>query len=155
MSQQNELPLDFHNASTSFNITQPMLLSLRQTKPWVMLVSVIGFIYIGISVFFSVVAMFIFSQFNDTGSFVSSSMLVVMNILMGILYFFSSLFLFKFASSIGRLLDGGGATEMEEALSNQKSFWKFVGILVIIAIILGVLGVVAAIIISIFARFIG
>jgi hypothetical protein len=155
MSQQNELPLDFHNASTSFNITQPMLLSLRQTKPWVMLVSVIGFIYIGISVFFSVVAMFIFSQFNDTGSFVSSSMLVVMNILMGILYFFPSLFLFKFASSIGRLLDGGGATEMEEALSNQKSFWKFVGILVIIAIILGVLGVVAAIIISIFARFIG
>jgi ABC-type sugar transport system permease subunit len=78
-----------------------------------------------------------------------------MNILMGILYFFPSLFLFKFASSIGRLLDGGGATEMEEALSNQKSFWKFVGILVIIAIILGVLGVVAAIIISIFARFIG
>jgi hypothetical protein len=155
MSQQNELPLDFHNASTSFNITQPMLLSLRQTKPWVMLVSVIGFIYIGISVFFSVVAMFIFSQFNDTGSFVSSSMLVVMNILMGILYFFSSLFLFKFASSIGRLLDGGGATEMEQALSNQKSFWKFVGMLVIIAIILGVLGVVAAIIISIFARFIG
>jgi hypothetical protein len=155
MSQQNELPLDFYNASTSFNITQPMLLSLRHTKPWVMLVSVIGFIYIGISVFFSVVAMFIFSQFNDTGSFVSSSMLVVMNILMGILYFFPSLFLFKFASSIGRLLDGGGATEMEEALSNQKSFWKFVGILVIIAIILGVLGVVAAIIISIFARFIG
>jgi hypothetical protein len=155
MSLQNGLSLNSHDASTSFEVTQPMLLLLRQTKPWVMFISVMGFIYVGLMVFIGVVAMFVFSRFSGTGTIASSGMFTILNVLMGILYFFPSLFLFKFASSIGRLLDGGGAIEMEEALSNQKSFWKFIGILVIVALILGVLGVFAAIVIPVIARFVG
>ena len=155
MSQQYEFPSNLHDVSTSFDITQPMLLSMRQTKPWVMLISIIGFIYIGLMVIFGVLTMFIFSQFNATGSFPSSIMFAVIYILMGILYFFPFFFLFKYASSIGRLLDGGGAAKMEEALSNQKSFWKYIGILVVISIIVGILGIIAAIIIPMFAVFAG
>ena len=40
-------------------------------------------------------------------------------------------------------------SEMESALSYQKSFWKFVGILGIIMIAFAILGVIAAIVIQI------
>lgn len=153
MSQQNEISSNLNTSSNSFNVTKPMLLSLRQTKPWVMLLSIIGFIYTGLMLIVAIVSTFVFSKFDATSALPSSLMFTVIYILMGIVYFFPSLFLFKFASSIGSLLDGGGAAEMEAALSNQKSFWKFVGILILISIVLGILGIAAAIVIPLFVQF--
>jgi hypothetical protein len=44
---------------------------------------------------------------------------------------------------------------MEEALSRQKSFWKFVGILTLILFCFGILGIVAAIVIPQFVKMAG
>jgi hypothetical protein len=132
-----------------------MLDSLRQTKPWVRLLSVCGFITIGLMVIGGAFNMMGFSKTAAENSFIPFFLLGICNMAMGILYFFPSLFLFRFASSIGRLLDGGGTNEMEEALANQKSFWKFTGILTLIAFCFAILGIVAAIIIPLYAKFAG
>ena len=132
MTQQDELSSNPSAPSNTFNPTKSMLHSLRQTKPWARLISVLGFLFVGFVVISGIVNMFIFSKVADHGSFIMVILMALMNILMGLLYFFPSLFLFKFASSIGRLLDGGGVKEMEEALVNQKSFWKFAGVLTLI-----------------------
>ena len=149
MPQQNEMQ------PSSFNITESMLLSLSQTKPWARLLSIIGFLSIGFMIIAGISNMFMFSKFNAESGFHPGVMFFAMHILMGVLYFFPSLFLFRFSSSIGRLLDGGGATEMEEALTHQKSFWKFVGILSLISCGFGLLGILAAIIIPQFAHMAG
>ena len=149
MSEQNEFVFNPQDSSTSFNITDPMLLSLRQTKPWTMLVSIVGFIYVGFMVILGVGSMFMFSMFDKTKSF-PPGMLGAVYIIMAVIYFFPILFLFKFSSSLGRLIDGGGATEMEEALLNQKSFWKFIGILTIVGIAISIIGIIAAIAIPLF-----
>ncbi len=147
MTQQNEFPTNSSTPQTTFSPTESMLLSLRQTKPWARLLSVLGFISIGFMVIVGMVNIFVFPKVTGGSSFVPGILMVSINILMGLLHFFPSLFLFKFASSISRLLDGGGIKEMEEALLNQKSFWKFVGILILVMFSIAILGIVAAIII--------
>ena len=150
MSEENEFEFKSQKPSTSLNITESMFLSLKQTKPWTMLMSIIGFIYVGFMIIFGLGGSFLFSRFGAPRPFPSSIIFTVMYLIMGILYFFPCLFLFKFSSSIGRLLEGGGAAEMEEALVNQKSFWKFIGILAIISIITAIIGIIAAIAIPLF-----
>lgn len=143
------------SSSASFSITEPMLLSLSQTKPWAMLLSIVGFISIGILIILGVINIFVTSYNSPDGSIVPAIVGGGINILMGVLYFFPSLFLFKFASSIGRLIDNGGAREMEESLSYQKSAWKFIGILTLVTFAFAILGIAAAIIIPYFARMAG
>ncbi|MCP3943494.1 MAG: hypothetical protein GY710_18720 [Desulfobacteraceae bacterium] len=147
MTQQNELPIESFNQPSTFSPTKSMLLSLRQTKPWVRFLSVLGFLSIVFVVIAGIANMFFLPKTIGTNSFLPSILTGLMNIVFGLLYFFPSLFLFRYASSIGRLVDGGGVKEMEKALANQKSFWKFVGIISLISIGLAILGIVAAIII--------
>ena len=147
MTHQNEIATNSSTPPNSFSITEPMLISLHQTKPWVRLLSILGFIFIGFIVIKGIVNMFISSKASGEISFIPIFVMGAINLLMGLLYFFPTLFLFKFSSSIGRLLNGGGVKEMEETLSNQKAFWKFVGILTLITLGFAILGIVAAIII--------
>ena len=67
------------------------------------------------------------------------------NIAVSIFYLIPSIWLFKYSSAISRFLGGGGATEIGNALVYQKSFWKYVGIVILISIILGILGILAAV----------
>jgi len=152
---QDELSVNSPNQTNSFSITKPMLLSLRQTKPWARLLSIIGFIFIGFMVIGGTISMVAVFKVDPDKAPALPMVLIgsIFNLLFGLLYFFPSFYLFKFASSIGRLLNGGGANEMEQALSNQKSFWKFVGILTIFAFVMGLIGVAAAIIIPQVAHF--
>lgn len=155
MSNQDELESGSYNPSTSFRITEPMLLSLRQTKPWVRLLSIVGFLSIGFVVIAGIAKIILISKFSTVKGLFPLYMCAVSYILIGMLYFFPSLFLFKFASSIGRLIDGGGATEMEEALSNQKAFWIYIGILTPILFSFALICIVTLIIIPQFAKMAG
>jgi hypothetical protein len=157
VANQDELSVNSPNQPNYFCITESMLLSLRQTKPWARFLSIIGFISIGFMVIAGVVSMFTLLKLDPNKAPALPMVLIgsVGNLLFGLLYFFPSLFLFKFASSIGRLLDGGGAHEMEKTLLNQKSFWRFVGILTLITFGLALLGIAAAIIIPQIAHFNG
>lgn len=147
MDNQNETVENQPNLQNSFGITEPMILSLRQTKPWVKIMSIIGFISMGFMVIAGAINMFTFSKLSSETTPLPIVFIGVINILMGLLYFFPSLYLYKFSASISRLLEGGGLVEMEEALTNQKSFWKFVGILTLIMFGFALVGIVAAIII--------
>jgi hypothetical protein len=52
----------------------------------------------------------------------------------GGLYLAPAFHLYKYASSIDDLLKGGGDTAMEMALGSQKSFWRFMGIVMIVVL---------------------
>src|SRR5262249_26292289 len=57
-------------------------------------------------------------------------------LVIGLLYIAPTVYLWRYARGIQRLLDGGGQGALEEALTNQKSFWKFTGVLALIMICL-------------------
>jgi len=58
-----------------------------------------------------------------------------------ILYIFPSLRLWQYASSISNLESSQQTLDLETALDRQRSFWKFVGIMVTLTIILYIVAI--------------
>jgi hypothetical protein len=137
---------------SEFSVTPLMIESLRATKPWAQLLAILGFIAVFFMVLGGLLTLIGFSQMphHQEGPF-PFFMMGFFNILLGVLYFIPSYLLLKYATSIDRLLGGGGQDSMEKALSYQKSFWKFAGIMGLVSIVFALLGIAAAIIIPFLA----
>ena len=119
--------------------------ALRGTRPWTRLLSILGFIGVAFTLLSGVVMLF-GRSFLPMGTDAPPLILTgVINVVVGIFYLIPSIWLFRYSSAISRYLAGGGAIELGNALSYQKSFWKFVGILTLISLIIAVLGIIAAI----------
>jgi hypothetical protein len=137
-------------------ITANMVQSLRQTKPWVRLLSIVGFLATGFmllaGLFMLVAGAMSQSLVGRASPFgaVGGVLLGVLYALLALLYLFPSLFLFRYASAIARMLNGETVGGMEAALEQQKSFWRFMGIMTLIvlclyAVMLAIVAVVAVV----------
>jgi hypothetical protein len=108
---------------------------LRETSKWAYFLSILGFVLTGLIV---VVGLF-------AGSFMSTMMqgqanampegmsyfLTIFYVLMGLLYFFPSLYLFKYSRKLKSALLLKDSNELLVAFENQKSLYKFWGIFAI------------------------
>lgn len=121
--------------TTADRITANMGAYLRQTRPWVILVAVLMFIYCGIIVILGLVGMVGLAGRGGPGSCTG-----LLFVLISLLYLIPGIYLIGYANAIGSFLRSGSAGDMESALKAQKSFWKFVGILIIIGLALAILG---------------
>ncbi len=143
--------MDGDTQAGGIQVTNSMIASMRSTKPWTQFLAIIGFVGVGFMILFGAGFAFFANmlpqQKNSPPAFIG-----FVYILFSVLYFIPAFYLYKYASSIGNFLKNNGAIDLESALSYQKSFWKFVGILALIGLVLAVLSIVAAIIIPIFAR---
>jgi hypothetical protein len=108
---------------------------LRQTKPWVTFLSVMSFIGAG---FMALGGIFMIAAgaIAPSGSSAPAAALGVVYLPMAALYIYPALKLWGFSSSIGRLLASRSNMDLEAALGQQKSFWKFAGIMTIVMIAL-------------------
>ena len=116
-------------------VTDMTVEMLRQTKPWVMFLSVMSFIgsaFMLLGGIFMIVA----GAFVPTGSGMSTSALGLVYLPMAFLYIYPALKLWSFGGAIGRLTQSRSAFDLEAALGQQKSFWKFAGITTIVMIAL-------------------
>ena len=145
--------MDEHSLESSFSsegrigqeqknpqITESVLNSLSATKPWVRFFSILGFISI-VLMFFSTAMMAVGMKslpVSPGASKASLGFIAVFNSAMIIICFFPSYFLFQYASAIGKLLHGGGVSELEDALQFQKLFWRFAGIMAVLTFVLGI-----------------
>lgn len=119
-----------------------ILAALRKTRPWVLLISILGFIG---AAFTAVASVFIFlgggmmSANNlEAAGYPATMMLGIglMYLLAAAIAFMVSLYLLRYANAIKRAVIGLNVSEMEAALEAQASFWKLVGILALIYIVL-------------------
>lgn len=123
-------------------ITPGMVQALGQTKPWVRFISILGFVGAGFMVLGAAGLMItaIAGGMGRRGPLGGMEAGVgVMYLLFALLYVPPSVFLFRYASAIGRILPGNEAEGIERALVAQKSFWRFVGIMALVIIVLYVL----------------
>ena len=130
-------------------ISQGVIEQLAGTKPWVRFMSVMSFIGaglmllagLGMGVAGSVGAM---NGKNGMGGgfFVG---VAVAYALFAFIYIYPALKLWKYASYIGQLLISGSMLDLEAALGQQRSFWKFLGIMVIAIFVLYILIIIAAV----------
>jgi hypothetical protein len=114
---------------------------LAGTKPWVRFISVMLWIGIGFMILGAIGlgAMMIFglSQ-NKSGPLGGMEMVViaVMYGLMAFLYIYPAVKLWAYANRIGSLSATHSVADLDAALTEQRRFWKFVAIMMIIMICL-------------------
>jgi len=121
---------------------------LDQTRPWVKFMSIMIFVT---SAFMVVMAILMVTvglgpRFAPPGhgrlgalgaiGFFANVAAAFFYILLAILYVTPGVFLWRFAGAI-RVLEASRSPEaLEEALASQKSFWRYVGILTVIGLVL-------------------
>lgn len=129
-------------------VSQGVLNALAGTKPWVRLCSIIGFIGTGLMVVFGLLMMIGggFAAFSGSDSGMPfagfPALMGAVYLVLAFFYFFPSLKLWKYGSHIVSLLGSSSISDLEAALDAQRSFWKFVGILICVVIALYIVGIV-------------
>ena len=128
--------------------SEPVIESLRQTRPWVLFFSILGFLCSAL-----MFVMFLFAL-GEAARLASKPIpfddveMVIRGItvgLLGVLYVYPSLYLWRFARSIRVLTETHQLADLEAALRVQKTFWKFCGIAVSLVLAFEVMaGILAA-----------
>jgi hypothetical protein len=146
-------------------LTETMLVNLKGATPWLRFVSILGFANSGIVALMGFsMAPFIsvmnrawneipgFESFNGVLGAVFSGFMVVSLIGAGLLLFFPSLYIFRFGEKIRSYLRTGADKDLELAFQNNKSLWKFAGIICVIQLafipLLIIGGIIAALVVA-------
>lgn len=127
---------------------------LAETGRWGKMLSIIGFCFIGLIVIFSLFAGTIFSSLSGqsgAGNLPFPGFLIsVVYILMGLIYLFPILYLFRFSIKIKTALLNKDGGILEVAFENLKSHYKFIGIFTVVFLGIYLLGGISALLFSSF-----
>lgn len=118
---------------------------LTDTKPWLRFFSVLGFIG---AAFMALSGLFFAVTGGASGYSGSAAVGVIMGLVyvaLGLLYFFPSLHLSRAASAIKDLEINSNPQSIAMPLMHQFRYWRFIGILTIVVLVLAVLGIILAI----------
>jgi len=119
-------------------ITPAMIESLKQTKPWVRFISIMVFIAGGLVFVVGLLLILGAGLFSSlSGTVLGGAPLGLIGFLYTViacLFWFPALYLFRYASGIKRACSCDQVGGVEDALKNQKSFWRFAGILLLLLI---------------------
>ena len=152
------------NLASAGLVSAAAVQQLAATKPWVRFISVMTFIGAG---FMSLGAagMAMMGAMGVTGAMGASSRNQVANPFVGgmgfgvaalymvlaIVYLFPGVKLWKYVTAIAELIRTGRDEDLVAALNQQRSFWKFMGIMMIIMICLYILATVGVVIVGVAA----
>ena len=122
-------------------VSQGVLAQLAGTKPWVRFMSVLMFLGAGLMLLFALIMLVGGGTFSIAGkpgplpAWTITLAAGLYAVLSG-LYIYPALKLWKYASRIGSLVLSGSMMDLETALSQQRSFWKYIGIMIIAILVL-------------------
>lgn len=129
-------------------VTIATLEHLRNTRPWVRLIAVLGFIECGLIGVLGLV-FFVFSAGMSALAGKAGSMptwiLGPIYLFIAALYLFLSLYLWRYANALRDLEAAPSSQPLEEAMKQQAKFWRFVGILAVAGLVLMALAIVGMI----------
>ena len=112
--------------NTGAGVSDPTIAALRKTRPWVMLIGIVGLVFSGLGLLGGLISL---SEGTEG--------LIV--IVMMAIYLVPSILMVRYGSAINRLLHGGGVAELERSLDTQATFWQVAGIFMLVSIV-GIIG---------------
>jgi hypothetical protein len=128
---------------------------LRDAARWARFLAIAGFIFCGLFVVAAILFMTVLSTlFNSMGasgvSNIGAGFIGVIYIGIAVLDFFPCLYLYKFAVRMQSALNGNDQERLNSSFQNMRAFYRFVGVLMIIALGFWVLGILGILITSLF-----
>jgi hypothetical protein len=145
------------SASSGEAVSAGAVTMLKRTKPWVRLAAVMSFLsaalMIGLAAMMilggGAIAAALANAPTASGEALPAGMLAGLGVvygLMSFLYIYPGMKLWGYANFIARLMVTPSAENLEAALNQQRAFWKYVGIWIIIGLCFMALGVAMSVI---------
>ncbi len=127
-------------------IAQETLNNLNTTRKWTMFHAIIGFIFLGLFIVIGVITGIFLSAFNSgaTSMGIPESLLEVIFIILAIVYFFPVLFLFRFSKHAAHAVQTLDKQELHKAFQNLKSYFAYLGVLLIIVLSFYIVALIVA-----------
>lgn len=125
-------------------LSDRMLASLNATRPWVKFLAIVGIVGIALAVLFGLAMITgMFAGFVMPGtpkiSGLFGTVFGIFYFVMALIYVMPILYLFRYAKAITGIQGAAAMAAFEDALKQQKSFWKYLGVLVIVLIVIYIL----------------
>jgi hypothetical protein len=130
---------------TRQSLTDTMTVYLREAAPWLRFIGIVGYIGCGFLAVLGIASIAgmnalsglwdSISELGSMGSLFNSAFSITFGfnfLLTAVLCFFPSRFIWNFGSKLRSYFQNGREQELELALKNNKSLWKFLGIITII-----------------------
>jgi len=159
--QAPDADLNAPKPSVSSNgLTIDMVKYLREAAPWIRFIGILSYIGCGITVLAGagfMIAMPLLGGFANLYTGLLSSSMGIIYIIIGVIMFFPAHFTYSFGAKIRNFIQSNNERDLEIAFKNNKSLWKFFGILCIIylaiipvGIVIGILSFIGSGILGIF-----
>ncbi len=124
---------------------------LRGTRPWVMLLAVIGAIGAGLMVLGALAMLLLGGAMGAAGAGAGipgmpagmMGGIAVIYLVMAGLYVYPIMKLFQFCGAVESLSRTRAQSDLERALNAQRVFWKFIGIMMLAGIVIYVIAIAA------------
>jgi hypothetical protein len=118
-------------------VSDEMLGALKSTRPWVMFLAILGFICLALMALGSLMLILVGNAMTHQSNMPTffGPGLGMVELILVLVYIFPCLYMLRYGIAIGNI-PSTGQEAMEQALKQQKSFWKFMGILMIILLVL-------------------
>ena len=137
-------------------LTETMIKYLKQASPWIRFIGILSFIGCGLMGLIGIgvmIAIPFITGFSNIYTGILGSALGMIYIIIGVIMFFPARFTYYYGTSIRNFIQSNSEQDLEAAFKNNKSLWKFYGILCIvyiaflpIAIIVSIIPAIASII---------
>jgi len=140
-----------HSNLFDLQLDQSSLNYLNESARWARFLSIIGFISCGLMVigafFGSTVASLMYSSMgSDAMSMIGGGFIAILYLMIALLVFFPSMYLYSFASKMKKAFQGNDQQVLTASLKNLKSFFKFYGIFTVVILSFYALIIIAALV---------
>ena len=117
-------------------IEQDTLNDLNTTRKWSMFMAILGFIFLGLLLIVGLLAGTFFSAMSPgtEGLKIGGVFFFIIFLIIAAIYFFPVLFLFRFSRHTGNAVASLDKAELHKAFRNLKSYFVYIGVLIIIVL---------------------
>jgi hypothetical protein len=138
--------MEANTETRKIEIEQETLNYLNTTRKWTMFFAIIGFIFLGLMIIIGIAAGTFLSAFKSGAANTGIPEILIFIILfaLAVMYFFPILFLFRFSKHTANAVHSLNKEELRKAFKNLKSYFVYLGIMVIIGLSLYVVALIVA-----------
>lgn len=134
--------IDKQFSSTELNVSAQSRDFLLYASKWANFLAILGFIGLGLMILGGLFVMVAGSTIAGMAGPSQLGFLGLIYMVMAALYFFPTLYLYKFGAKIKNALATASQDDLDLGFENLKSFFKFIGIFTIIMIGLYILAII-------------
>lgn len=115
-------------------VEEKTLKYLNAARKWAMFLAIIGFIILGLIIVIGLIAGTFLTVFNlqQKSLGVPESLMFLPILLLGVIYFFPVLFLFRFSKHAGHAVQTLDKEELHKAVKSLRSYFVYIGALILL-----------------------